>query len=233
MQRLSLADYAARLKDLPVPDAAQVDAFVDYVRGMHSWYKHLPLLPPGAAFVFFLDPNAGMDTVHHPDGRVELRWRGEGERHFHYSARPTAVYRAAFGHLAVAQDASPSFELHSGSSVLRLSSEPAIRVDGEPWLLPSDVLALGSVEVSGLIHPMANRVSLWKRYFDEVDLADLRWPEETGGVAALQRLFELTGGDRFRTASDLTIADLLADERARQLAAMRSAAATVVALCMS
>ena len=50
-------EYRELVASLPLPSTDQTARFVDYVSGAHSWYKHLPLFPPGAPFVFFLDPN--------------------------------------------------------------------------------------------------------------------------------------------------------------------------------
>src|SRR5512139_2782832 len=48
----------------------QIEAFADYVASAHSWYKHLPLQPPGVDFHFYIDPNAGMDHLVDASGEV-------------------------------------------------------------------------------------------------------------------------------------------------------------------
>jgi hypothetical protein len=67
-------EYLEIVSQLSLPTVEQTQAFTDYVVGAHSWYKHLPLLPPGAPFTFYLDPNAGRQIserwtrAEHPGG---------------------------------------------------------------------------------------------------------------------------------------------------------------------
>jgi hypothetical protein len=48
----------AEIRALPLPSREQHQAFVEHLRDVHSWYKHLPLLT-GGKFVVFLAPDAG------------------------------------------------------------------------------------------------------------------------------------------------------------------------------
>ena len=48
-----------QMRDLPQPTPDQQQAFVDYIKTAHSWYKHLPLLD-GGTFIVFLSPKAGI-----------------------------------------------------------------------------------------------------------------------------------------------------------------------------
>lgn len=57
---LSLEEYRKVIAPLPIPTLAQEQQFLEFVSNAHSWYKHLPYLPPGQPFQFFLDPAAGM-----------------------------------------------------------------------------------------------------------------------------------------------------------------------------
>jgi hypothetical protein len=54
-----MTDYHPLVEQLPVPTVRQTRQFADHVAGAHSWYKKLPLWPPGHRFVFYLDPHAG------------------------------------------------------------------------------------------------------------------------------------------------------------------------------
>jgi len=58
------------LKDCPVPTIDQTLAFSRHLPGSRSWYKHLPLFPPGARFAFLLNPNAGMKVERVGDHRI-------------------------------------------------------------------------------------------------------------------------------------------------------------------
>lgn len=73
----------------------QMQQFALFVSNAHSWYKHLPYLPPGEPFQFFLDPGAGMQLVVSSQGSVDATPRAEPG--FHYSWLPTVEYRARFG----------------------------------------------------------------------------------------------------------------------------------------
>src|SRR5437660_177367 len=77
LQPCSLAFYRETLRGLPRPTAVQVENFVRFDSKAHSWYKHLPLLPPGAPFVFCLDPMAGYDRSLQPGGQAFSRERTE------------------------------------------------------------------------------------------------------------------------------------------------------------
>src|SRR5215472_1749867 len=80
---LSLQEYLAVIRGLPLPTSEQRRQFVDYVTGAHSWYKHLPRHLPGQPFYFFIDRYAGCDLIVRKDGS---RAMAEREKHgFHYS----------------------------------------------------------------------------------------------------------------------------------------------------
>ncbi len=70
MKPCSLSKYRQIVSDLSRPSKKQIDNFVRFVSEAHSWYKHLPLLPPGATFQFFVDPFSGIDRILQPDGKV-------------------------------------------------------------------------------------------------------------------------------------------------------------------
>src|SRR6478735_1162875 len=60
---LTVGGYVEMVHDLPLPTDAQKQNFAVYVAHAHSWYKHLPAFPPGAAFYFFLNEYAGCNRV--------------------------------------------------------------------------------------------------------------------------------------------------------------------------
>ena len=49
---------AAVIRSLPVPSPEQQQRFVNHLRFVHSWYRHIPLFEP-VTFVVFLAPQAG------------------------------------------------------------------------------------------------------------------------------------------------------------------------------
>lgn len=75
---------SAVVKSLPLPTEAQIEAFIEHLITVHSWYKHLPLFE-GGDFVVFLAPDAGENyPTQHPRLPTENTLAG---------------YRQAFGHL--------------------------------------------------------------------------------------------------------------------------------------
>jgi hypothetical protein len=89
--------YPTLLARLPLPTAGQTARFADHVADNHSWYKHLPFYPPGAAFVFFLNPSAGMG-VHKVGDAYAAYDVGRGDYFEHHSRLATAEYLRQFGH---------------------------------------------------------------------------------------------------------------------------------------
>ena len=115
--------YYEECRELPIPSEEQIRDFVDYVACAHSWYKHLPLVPPGRPFYLFLDPNSGCDCVM---ASLNSRYRERKEQGFHYSAIPTADYRRGFGHL--------EYSVSAGTTILAPDPEgvvPSTRVTPE------------------------------------------------------------------------------------------------------
>ena len=113
---LHLAQYLDFIDGVPLPTAQQRLNFVEFVAHAHSWYKHLPIYPPGDPFFFFVDKYAGCDRVINRDGTQEFRERKE--KGFHYSDIPTEEYRTRFGHLGYSCDA--------GTTVFRADQEQVV-----------------------------------------------------------------------------------------------------------
>jgi hypothetical protein len=143
------------------PTDSQIEAFADYVAGARSWYKHLPLNPPGALFQLYIDPHAGMDRVVLASGEISMLERTDETEAFHYSWLTTADYRARFGCLA--------FACGRGSALFQdamLGDEPVL-VDGNclyPELRiskavaerpPEEILETGFCWLTALVHPHA------------------------------------------------------------------------------
>jgi hypothetical protein len=47
LSSLTLAQYVDLVSPVPPPTQQQKEDFADFVSHAHSWYKHLPLYPPG------------------------------------------------------------------------------------------------------------------------------------------------------------------------------------------
>src|SRR5262245_44499308 len=125
---LTLGEYVDLLSSVPLPTQQQKQNFVEYLSHAHSWYKHLPMYPPGAPFYFFLDKYAGCDRLVSNDGTAILKERTE--RGFHYSDYPTAKYRDLFGHLA--------YCCGYGKKVIALSKGPMVIPRDDLAAVPGD-----------------------------------------------------------------------------------------------
>lgn len=140
------------------PTESQIEAFADYVAAAHSWYKHLPMQPPGVVFYFYIDLNAGMDHLVHASGEVTVRARTPDTEPFHYSWMTTADYRERFGCLA--------FSCAAGSSVFGTdqvckdtvlvdsnSLNPVLQVDRDSAMRPpKQILDTGACSVTAFVH---------------------------------------------------------------------------------
>ena len=93
----AMRDFAGWLRSLPVPTTEQTVRFADHVANNHSWYKHLPLFPPGASFVFYPNPQAGCGFRKAGDDLVAYEI-DQGDYFAHHSRLATAEYVAEFGH---------------------------------------------------------------------------------------------------------------------------------------
>ena len=121
---LRLEEYRKIVGALPAPSRQQMEEFAAFVSGAHSWYKHLPLLPPGLPMQFFLDPGAGMQISVLQDGRTVVAERqGTG---FHYSWIPTVDYRRRFGHLAFSRTAGTQVSLMTAVNRPKPANRPSL-----------------------------------------------------------------------------------------------------------
>lgn len=153
--------YRALAGAVAAPTDSQIEAFADYVASAHSWYKHLPLQPPGVAFYFYLDPNAGMDHLIHASGEVTVRARTPDTESFHYGWMTTADYRERFGCLAFSCAAGSSVfgtDLVGEETVLVDSNtlHPVLQVDRDSTMRPpKQILDAGTCSLTALVHPRA------------------------------------------------------------------------------
>jgi hypothetical protein len=184
---LTLRQYVELLAQTPLPTQQQKQNFVEYVSHAHSWYKHLPLYPPGATFYFFIDKYAGCDRLVSQDGTAIIKERIESG--FHYSDYPTAKYRDLFGHLG--------YSCGYGSKVIPLSKGPMVIPhddlaavpgdDARMYRLPPEVLDAGVTHLTAVIHTHSASNPLWLEYWPK-DPQEIDWPEESGGRRALEKI---------------------------------------------
>ena len=248
---LSIAEYRALARSLWPPTLGQQRDFAVFVAGAHSWYKHLKILPAKTPLQFFLDPAAGMQRVQTADGTVSVVPREE--HGFHYSWLPTAQYRKRFGYLAFSRDA--------GSRVALIAADGSqqIGADDTPCIydpvarafhgVPEQVLTAGRAYVSGIVHELASRKSIWEWVIrDNERFDDIL--ERIDGLEVNQRILERCallkhhpsraepaplqekdGVDRFSLAAlDFPLHQLVNAERRRQIDGMVAAIARVLRL---
>ena len=233
---MSLNAYRALVQPLGRPSEAQIDAYVEYLAEKHSWYKHLPLLLPGAIFTLFINPLAGM--IQGSEGDGPLRWMevGSSEECFHYSMMTTVEYRSRFGHLGFGSSAAPQFGLHGVRARRDYGIETRVfnTVHGE-LALPVEICEAGSVEVTGVVHENAKSVWLWEQLFagesrHQSDI-DGVWPERSGGAATLKELAAIATDPQRPYGQDKDVEALIVAERQAQFEDLRIAARRVVDLC--
>ena len=188
--QLTIDEYVAMTYGLPRPTERQMEEFARFVSAAHSWYKHLPTLPPGVPFHFFLDPFAGMQHVVAFDGSLRIEERVETG--FHYSWIPTQEYRTRFGHLAFCRSAGSrvSLNVSPGERLIPSDDHAAVYdpIIAHMRSLPDRVLQAGTTWVSGIVHVLAADTHLWRYLLRETCLPS--WPAESGGTKTLEEIIE-------------------------------------------
>ncbi len=193
-----LPHYRKIVGTLPRPSGAQIDNFVEFVCGAHSWYKHLPLLPPGVPFRFFIDPYSGYDRlVVGPDRCIQLRERTENTLRFHYTWMTTSDYRARFGYLSYVAKAGTSILLVSAAELHEYTERPVFFTADQGYWIPGEVAEAGCVSLTAIVHEFTPRVWVWRRFLPPPEARS--WPEETGGMNTLAQILEVCEGPKFVT----------------------------------
>lgn len=215
-----LPEYRELVRGLPTPSEAQITEFIRFVSADHSWYKKLPLLPPGATFQFFLDPLAGYARLIRPDAQVLPRKRTEEDDTGAWRFT-TDEYRSRFGHLACDHAGGVRFiDLTDG---LGEYGECDVFCAGErAYRIPVEIAEAGSAEVTAVVHPLTARLWVWAEFLPYYE--ERAWPDETGGSEAVRKIKELCRQKQERSddiSEELSV--VLAPERRRIESAMRDA----------
>lgn len=191
----TLALYREIVKDLLRPTPAQIDNFVQFVSEAHSWYKHLPLVPPGVPFRFFIDPFSGFDRVIKPGGHVIHKERTDESQRFHYTWMKTTEYRERFGYLSYSYSGvGTQLFLPSADGVREFNDLPFFSTNDGEFRIPVEVAQEGTVELTGIIHTYAAQEPWWTHHYPYQRKEHSKWPKETGGNATLQRILDVSSG---------------------------------------
>jgi len=229
-------EYEMLVAELPMPRKKQMREFAEYVAGAKSWHEHLPLLPTGAAFRFYLNPFAGMDRIVLDDGRAAFIPRGEDADPFHYSWMPTGEYRQRFGFLSFACAEASRFIKPVRLDVDDLSFEGTLDnnvnyavlwVPQKPFQLPEAILKAGACFVTGVVHPRAACPATWQRTLETVKSNHV-WPPQTGGPETLARIRARVAATGAVAEIDPELEALVAPERQRLLDEMVAAMTRMV-----
>ena len=162
------SDYIKLISGLPLPSKEQTRNFAEYVSSAHSWYKHLPLYP-ASPFSFFLDPNAGRQTMLRGGGVTYIDVTGKSER-FHHSTKTTRVYRSQFGYWNYFAPRGTSFVVRTREGVLdtRSITGPAILDAMDASVsIPDELLTSGTAGITCLVYPNAPLQHFWAVHPDK------------------------------------------------------------------
>lgn len=150
---LTSSQYIEWARAFPRPTADQVSAFSQFVSQVHSWYKHLPPTTSGVPFLFFVDPNAGLDRVLSTDNRIELVRRDE--HGFGANWLPTGEYRQRFGYLSYCCTHGTNIGDVRDDRLFIPSFDASALIDanGVVWRYPDALVDAGRVYITNRIYP--------------------------------------------------------------------------------
>lgn len=228
---LDMTAYIELVKELPSPTDAQMQAFAKYLSEARSWYKHLPLRPPGRRFYFYLHPDAGRARVLLASGRTLMVERTSDTSSCHYSSMTSEMYREQFGYLAfsgpsntgvfttvVVDGKEGMLDCNPALPVIQVSPDAARRP-------PQDVLAAGECQVTGLVHPYFQafpfrQQRIIKRLSTvQLQSVDPTWAPIVERCQALAAV-DLVGSTGFEESLDSDLTQLVARKRTEHLNAM-------------
>lgn len=236
----SLSKYRQIVRNVPRPSELQIQAFVEYVSGAHSWYKHLPFFPPGERFFFFLDPAAGCDWVGQPNGKVLIKERTPDTPRDHYNQRITPEYRNCFGHLAYGRYSLARGKLDREGDELLPSALPLFVSPDEVQYIPLEIAMASEVRLLATLHENIFGAVLFgptmlAAFYREVPelLTDRYWEPREGDSPILRRLREFydpRASPHPQYPTDGEGVQVLKEERTRQRSEMAEAIRRMLAL---
>jgi hypothetical protein len=228
---MSRDEYELLIGELPMPRQKQIREFAAAVAAWCDWHQCLSLLPPGAAFRFYLDPRAGMDRVVLTNGVTAFLPREEGAAHAHAAWISTREYQRRFGFLAFACAEAPRLlrpiRIEAGGETYEGMLDNNVTyavlwVPQEPFHVPEPILKAGTCMVTGVVHPGAAHPAAWQATLERVKL-NHAWPIEGGGPKVLGRIRERVAAAGTADQPDAELDALLAPERERLMGEMVAA----------
>jgi len=223
---------------LPIPSEKQIAGFVDFVSSAHSWYKHLPLVPPGVPFHFFLNPYVACDMRLLPSGEIEYRKRRKNG--FHYSEWPTGKYLKECGYLDYRcfEHTAPIVKPIEGALTeenIRAQLQGEAEKEKRSFQVPEEIFRAGTVNLTGIIHERASYSNIWIWLASQPEFAKSDWPSETGGKATFISILEAAHRsdqirDEHAASAYREMESLINPERQRLKGLMRDTVAKVLEL---
>ena len=118
--------------------------------------------------------------------------RTETSDRFHYTWMNTKDYRSRFGYLSYASGAGPQFILPSTGAERLYSDLPVFYTAEATHHIPQEVAALGSVELTAVVHPLTARPWVWDTFLPRMrPEISRRWPAETGGDETFRKIMDV------------------------------------------
>jgi hypothetical protein len=205
--------YEAIWKTIPAPTLAQTERFARYVAGRHSWYKHLPI-HPNVPFLFYLDPFAGMDFIHHKSGDaiplnlVEPHWM------------TTVDYRQLFGHWNYHASCWPDLTVQLMDNTRTTHHLGPKVFGGRGWWapIPESLIQAGTAFVSALMHPL-RMYQIWSSNLAKFGIASESRTEVTHKLSLVgifrpiwnallrERVLQNSASDRCKDVDPAVLAD--------------------------
>jgi hypothetical protein len=168
--------YQELISQIVLPTHEQTMRFVDYVVRAHSWYKHLPLFPPGATFVFYFDPDAGR-ILQSQEGKRLIKDIEDKKECSHYNMMLTSEYREKFGCWNFWVDYNPRYPYVDKGPWLYIPN------DTEPVLLPDYVKQKNSCRLTAFLRqyplPFFSNETLLLQDIELFELFSKEHPEDT------------------------------------------------------
>lgn len=166
--------YRALFVRMPPPTSEQIRNFCGYVSRKHSWYKKLPLLPPGEPFFLFLNPHVHEYFVSGDERRpgawtrlVSAPFGTSGLTHivvdadlaqrpigldYHAKGLTTVGYREAFHRWTFSNFGGPGQD--RSAAIAQATGRVTADGDlGEYVVVPVPVLERGFVHLRGTVSP--------------------------------------------------------------------------------